>query len=129
MSEPILTKFYVDVMNEKVNAICHDCMTSSNKSVDKYVEEFDETDDNCIGYDGRLWFHKYILRKLLNYLASHNILSTANIQLLPPILPGYGQDLVINIEVRIKPDTPEPDFAKEIIYIHRLRLNSNTKSI
>lgn len=115
--------FYVDVMNEKVNTICREFMMSSDKSVDKYVEAFDETD---IGYDVRLWFNKNVLRKLLNYLVSHNIPPTAKIQLLPS---RYGEDLVINVEVRIKPDTPEPDFAREIIYIHRLRLNCNGKPI
>ena len=118
--------FYVDAMNEKVNAICLEFMASSDKNVDKCVEAFDDTDDNCVGYDGCLWFHKDILRKLLNYLVSHNISPTAKIQLLPS---RYGKDLVINVEVRTKPDTPEPDFAREIIYIHRLRLNCNSKSI
>jgi tRNA splicing ligase len=45
----------------KVNAICSEFMTSS----DKHVEVFD---DNCIGYDCRLLFHKNVLRQLLNCL-------------------------------------------------------------
>jgi hypothetical protein len=113
--------FYVDVVNKKVNAICRDFMTSSDKSIDELVDGFDENDANCIRSDGSRWFDKYKLRKLLNYLTTHNIPLTANICLYPDLYER-NQDLVINVEVRTKPDTPEPNFATEIIYIHRLSL-------
>jgi hypothetical protein len=117
--------FYVDVMNSKVSEICRQL---GKKSIDELVDGFDENDENCMLTDGSRWFDKDKLKQLLNYLTANNIPLTANI-ILHPDLYQRSQDLVINVEVRTKPGNPEPDFAREIIYIHRLEFYSSSKTV